>query len=253
MESLDSKRIIIIGGTSGMGEATVDGFRELGAKVVFTGRNKKAGEEIAQRSGAVFKELDLTDRDSIQPVISEAVFELGGLDSLFVPAAVHPQYYPAEVLPVEDFERILNTNVTGTFLANQAAFPHLKEHGGSIVDFTSATGFSGYPGYASYATSKGAIASWVRTIAIEWGKYNIRVNMICPAIWTPMFDQARAEMTSEQLTVFDEGMKQRMPLKGRLGDPMEDYLPVAAFLASDSSRFMTGQILSVDGGMHMVR
>lgn len=253
MERLDGKRIIVIGGTSGMGESTVYGFRELGAKLVFTGRNIDAGKEIAERSGAVFKELDLLEHDKVKPVIGEAVFELGGLDSIFVAAAMHPQYYPAEVLPVDDFQRIVDANLIGTFLCNQAAFEHLKENGGAIVNFTSATGFTGYIGHASYAASKGGVATLVRSLADEWGKYNIRVNSIAPTIWTPMYDRARAAMTPEQLAAHDENQKKTIPIKGKLGDPMEDYLPVAAFLASDSSRYMTGQTFSVDGGKLKLR
>ncbi|MDR1358671.1 MAG: SDR family oxidoreductase [Coriobacteriales bacterium] len=253
MERLDGKRIIVIGGTSGMGETTVDGFRDLGAKVIFTGRNEEAGKTIATRSGAVFKRQDLAEHDTVKKIIDEAVFELGGLDSLFVVAALHPQPTPTENVPLDDFLRIMDANVTGTFLANQAAFPHLKEHGGSIVNFTSATGFTGYPYHASYAASKGAVASFVRTVAVEWGKYGIRVNMIAPAIWTPMYDRARAAMAPEQLAAHDANQKVNTPLKGRLGDPVEDYLPVAAFLASDSSGFMTGQTFSVDGGKLFMR
>jgi NAD(P)-dependent dehydrogenase (short-subunit alcohol dehydrogenase family) len=253
MERLDGKRIIVIGGTSGMGESTVDGFRELGAKVIFTGRNEKAGTVIAERSGAVFKKLDLMEHDTVKPVIDEAVFDLGGLDSLFMVAALHPEYTPTENLPLEDFLRIMDANMTGTYLANVAVFPHLKEKGGSIVNFTSATGFTGYVGHASYAASKGAVASWTRTVASEWGKYNIRVNMVAPAIWTPMYDRARANMTPEQLAAHDANQKVNTPIKGRLGDPIEDYLPVAAFLASDSSHYMTGQTFAVDGGKLMLR
>jgi NAD(P)-dependent dehydrogenase (short-subunit alcohol dehydrogenase family) len=253
MERLDGKRIIVIGGTSGMGESTVDGFRELGAKVVFTGRNEEAGAKIAARSGATFKKLDLAKHDTIRPIVDEAVFELGGLDSLFMVAALHPQYTPTEDLPLDDYLRIMDANMTGTYLANVAVFPHLKEKGGAIVNFTSATGFTGYVGHASYAASKGAVASWTRTVAMEWGKYNIRVNMIAPAIWTPMYDQARAAMTLEQLAAHDENQKHNTPIKGRLGDPTEDYLPVAAFLASESSHYMTGQTFAVDGGKLMLR
>jgi NAD(P)-dependent dehydrogenase (short-subunit alcohol dehydrogenase family) len=253
MERLDGKRIIIVGGTSGMGESTVDGFRDLGAKVVFTGRNEKAGETIARRSGAVFKKLDLAEHGTVKKIIDEAVFEMGGLDSIFVAAALHPSATPTEEVPLDDFLRIMDANMTGTFLSNQAAFSHLKTQGGSIVNFTSATGFTGYPYNASYSASKGAVASFVRTIAQEWGKFNIRVNMIAPAIWTPMYDRIRAAMPPEQLAAHDESQKKTTPLGGKLGDPLLDYLPVAAFLASDSSRFMTGQTFAVDGGKLMLR
>jgi NAD(P)-dependent dehydrogenase (short-subunit alcohol dehydrogenase family) len=253
MERLDGQRIIVIGGTSGMGESTVDGFMGIGAKVVFTGRNKEAGAAISKRSGATFMRQDLSEHDQVKVVIDAAVKELGGLDALFMVAAIHPSPYPAEVLPVDDFERIMDANVTGTFLANQAVFPYLKEKGGSIVNFTSATGFSGYPYHASYAASKGAVASLTRTLALEWGKYNIRVNMIAPAIWTPMYDQVRANMSPEQLAAHDASQKQNTPIDGKLGDPMTDYLPVAAFLASASSRYITGQTIPVDGGKLFMR
>lgn len=253
MERLDGKRIIVVGGTSGMGESTVDGLCGLGAKVVFTGRNENAGRAIAERSGAIFKRLDLMEHDTVKPVIDEAVSELGGLDSIFVAAALHPTATPTESVPLEDFLRIMDANMTGTFLTNQAVFPHLKDQGGSIVNFTSATGFTGYPYNASYSASKGAVASFVRTIATEWGQHDIRVNMIAPAIWTPMYDTVRASMTPEQLAAHDASQKKTTPLGGKLGDPVKDYLPVAAFLASDSSRFITGQTIPVDGGKLMLR
>jgi NAD(P)-dependent dehydrogenase (short-subunit alcohol dehydrogenase family) len=253
MERLDGKRVIVVGGTSGMGESTVDGFMDIGANVVFTGRNEEAGSTIAKRSGATFIRQDLSEHDQVKVVIDQAVEILGGLDSLFMVAALHPSPYPAEVLPVEDFERILDANVIGTFLANQAVFPYLKESGGSIVNFTSATGFTGYLYHSSYAASKGAVASLTRTLAQEWGKYNIRVNMIAPAIWTPMYDRARAAMSPEQLVAHDANQKQNTPIDGKLGDPVRDYLPVAAFLVSESSRYITGQAIPVDGGKLMLR
>lgn len=253
MERLDGQRIIIIGGTSGMGESTVDGFCGLGAKIAFTGRNEEAGKAIAERSGATFMRLDLMEHDSVKPGIDAAVKELGGLDSIFVVAALHPHPTPSQDVPLEDFLRIMDANVTGTFLSNQAAFPYLKDKGGAIVNFTSATGFTGYPYNTSYAASKGAVASLTRTLAMEWGAFNVRVNMISPAIWTPMYDTVRASMTPEQLAAHDESQKKTTPLGGKLGDPMEDYLPVAAFLASDASRFITGQAIAVDGGKLMLR
>lgn len=253
MENISGQRIIVIGGTSGMGESTVEGFSKLGAKVVFTGRNEKAGAEIAERSGAMFIRQDLMEHDKVKPAIDEAVEILGGLDSVFVVAAILPDHRPAETVTTEDFIRILDANVVGTFLVNQAVFPYLKDKGGSIVNFTSAGGFQGYPGAVAYSASKGAVASLTRTLAMEWGKYDIRVNMIAPAIWTPMYDKARAQMSPEQLEAHDENQKKNTPIKGRLGDPMTDYLPVAAFLASDSSCYMTGQALSVDGGKLMLR
>lgn len=254
MERLDGKKILIVGGTSGMGEATVDGFCELGATVVFTGRNEEAGKTIAERSGATFIKNDLLQHDTVKPMVDEAVEAMGGIDVLFMVAAIHPRPYPTDVAPLDDFMRIVDANLFGTFLTNQAVFPYFKEQGfGNIVNFSSATGFSGYPYHASYAASKGAVTSFVRTLAQEWGPLNIRVNMIVPAIWTPMYDTTRANMAPEQLAAHDANQLKNTPLGGKLGDPMKDYLPVAAFMASDSSRFITGQAIPVDGGKLMMR
>jgi NAD(P)-dependent dehydrogenase (short-subunit alcohol dehydrogenase family) len=136
---------------------------------------------------------------------------------------------------------------------NRAVFPHLRDHGGSIINFASGAGALGLPNKAAYSAAKGAVLAWTRTVAQEWGPHNIRVNAIAPAIWTPMYEKTRAEMSPEQLSSHDAYMAKVIPLGGKLGDMVEDLVPVLAFLASPGSRFMTGQIIAVDGGTLMVR
>ena len=138
-------------------------------------------------------------------------------------------------------------------IANQAAFPYLKDRGGRIINFASAAGAVGLRGCAHYSASKGAVLAWTRTIAQEWGHYGISANAIAPGMWTPMYDATRAGMTPEQLEAHDRGMTMMIPLGGRLGDADSDMAPVLVFLASDASRFITGQTLAVDGGLMMVR
>lgn len=128
----------------------------------------------------------------------------------------------------------------------------MKEHGGHIINFTSASAFINSPGQAHYGASKGAVNVWSRTIAFEWMKYNIRVNMIAPCIKTPMYEQMRAMMTPEQLAAHDASLA-NLCLGGQLGDMETDFIPVMAFMASDSSKFITGQTISIDGGIMMVR
>ena len=147
----------------------------------------------------------------------------------------------------------MDINSTGTFLTNTLSFPHLKQRGGAILNFSSAGGIQGYPNKAHYAASKGAVSAWVRSIAKEWGQYNIRVNAIAPAIWTPMYDKTRASMNPEQLAAHDEMLKASIPLGGKLGDVEKDYLPVMRFLCSDDAKFMTGQMFAIDGGAIMLR
>jgi NAD(P)-dependent dehydrogenase (short-subunit alcohol dehydrogenase family) len=251
MERLDGKRIIVTGGTSGMGEGIVRAFPALGAKVVFWGRNEKAGAKIASESGATFVKAEITDPVSVTEGMKKSVELLGGVD-VFIHAAGIGPHCPAEKITLDAFKSVMETNTTGTFLTNEAVFPYMKETGGHIINFTSASAFIISPGQAHYAASKGAVNSWSRTIAKEWMPYNIRVNMIAPCIKTPMYEQMRTMMTPEQLAAHDASLA-NLCLGGQMGDMETDFIPVMAFMASDSSKFITGQMISVDGGIMMVR
>ncbi|MDB6062639.1 MAG: Short-chain dehydrogenase [Verrucomicrobiaceae bacterium] len=250
--SISGKKIIIAGGTSGMGQAMVEAFPALGAQVIFFGRSVDKGNALARSSGARFIEADVADEDSIKSAIERAVAELGGLDVLITAAGVAPGA-AAENITLADWLEVMAINVTGTYLTNTIAFPHLKEHGGTILNFSSAGGIQGYAGKAHYAASKGAVVAWTRSLAKEWGRYNIRVNAIAPAIWTPMYDKTRASMSAEQLDQHDRMMLGAVPLGGKLGNVTDDFLPVMRFLCSDDAKFMTGQVFAIDGGVLMLR
>lgn len=251
MERLDGKRIIITGGTSGMGEGMTRAFPGLGAKVVFWGRNEAAGAKIAEDSGATFVKVEISDEDSVNAAMEKSVEILGGVDVLVHAAGIAPNC-PAEAITAESFKEVLDTNAFGTFLVNKAVFPHMKDTGGNIINFTSASAFINSPTQAHYGASKGAVNAWSRTIAFEWMKYNIRVNLIAPCIKTPMYEKMCSLMTPEQLAAH-KAMLANICLGGDMGDMDTDFIPVMAFMASDSSKFITGQTISVDGGVMMVR
>jgi NAD(P)-dependent dehydrogenase (short-subunit alcohol dehydrogenase family) len=248
---LENKRIIVTGGASGIGAATVRAYTREGARVVSLDIND--GVAVAQEAGraATFMRCDIADRRQVFDTFERAVGWLGGLDAMANVAGVERRT-PAEDIPDDEWDLIFDVNVKGTLYTNQAAFRHLRDGGGRIINFGSGAGIRGQAGSAHYSASKGAVMAWTRTIAQEWARYRITVNSVVPAIWTPMYDAWRARMSDQERMIHDMAMQHVVPLGGKLGDPDADAAPIMVFLASNLSHFMTGQCFAVDGGMIML-
>lgn len=256
---LINKRIIVTGCARGMGAATVRAYVNAGAQVVGMDLNDADGDAVCagasqSASGkATYINVDVADKASVVAAFSAAVEELGGLDALAHPAAIHRAGSATDV-SVSDWDLMLAVNVRGTMLTNQAAFPYLKAAGGgSIINFGSISGQRAEPTASAYSTSKGAVHAWTRTAAGTWGKDNVRVNAILPAIATPMYQEARARSTERENELSYWRNLQSIALGEEYGDPDRDLGPVMVFMASDASRFITGQLIPVDGGQHNVR
>lgn len=255
---LQGKNIIVTGGARGIGASVVRAYAAQGARVASLDVLDAEGKQTAARineqyPGAVtFYHCDIADRGEVETVFDSAVGAMGGLDVMANIAGVE-RTAPAEDITREHWDLIFDVNVRGTLHTNQAAFIHLRERGGRIINFGSAAGLTGMPGAAHYAASKGAVLAWTRTVAQEWARYGITVNAVAPMIWTPMYDAHRAKMTAQELIDHDRHLASIIPLGGKLGDAERDLAPVMVFLASDSARFITGQTLSVDAGTVPVR
>jgi NAD(P)-dependent dehydrogenase (short-subunit alcohol dehydrogenase family) len=245
---LAGKRIIVTGGASGIGAATVRAYVRERAKVVSLDVNDDAGELSAKEVGTLYRHCDVSARAEVNEVFAAAIEELGGLDVLVHAAGIEPATL-AEDTPEDEWDLVLDVNAKGTMLTNQAAFRAMQATGGAIVNFASPAGIEGQAGSAAYAASKGAVLGWTRTVAHEWGRYRIRVNAMAPVMSTPMLERHRARLTLEEQQGMDFVLAARIPLGGKPGDPDTDLGPVMVFLASDASHFITGQTLCVDGGM----
>lgn len=252
--TLQGKRIIVTGTAGGIGASAVRALVGAGAHVAALDVNDEAGRAVvaeATRNGpgrAAYFRCDIRFRETVDSVFAAAVGELGGLDALVNIAGVE-RSAPAEEITAADWDLMFDVNARGTFHTNQAAFPHLRERGGRILNFGSAAGVMGLPGCAHYAAAKAAVLGWTRTIAKEWARFGISVNALAPGMWTPMYEAHRARMTPEELKAHDTMMARAIPLGGRLGDPDRDMAPMLIFLISDGARFITGQTLAVDGGL----
>ena len=252
--NIHGKRVIVTGSASGIGASALKALVAAGAHVVGMDLADEAGSGIvaaAAQAGpgtALYLRCDVSAREEVEQVFGAAVRHLGGLDALINIAGVERKA-AAEDITQQDWDLMFNVNARGTLNTNQAAFIHLKQSGGAILNFASAAGVMGVPGLAHYSASKAAVLGWTRTAAKEWGKYRITVNALAPAMWTPMYETFRSRLEAAPLQAHDEMMANLIPLGGKLGDPDRDMAPVLVFLVSDGARFITGQTLAVDGGL----
>ena len=251
---LKDKKIIVTGAGRGMGAATLKVYVEAGANVIAMDIKDDLGRpvcEVVNKHGpgsASYVHIDVADKQSVTNAFAEALDILGGLDVLANPAGIQGPSDAGDV-SVEDWELMFSVNTTGTMLTNQTAYKYMKETGGgSIINFGSISGQRPEPGAAAYSAAKGAVHSWTRTAAGTWGKDNVRVNAILPAIATPMFEEAVASLTEEENKANYWINFRNIFIGGKYGDAEKDLGPVMVFFASDSSRFITGQLIPVDGG-----
>lgn len=244
---LKDKVAIITGSTSGMGRATAELFAKEGAKVVITGRNEDRAKEIVdniryQGHEAFYVIADTSKIEDLKNIKEQTVKQYGTVDILFNNAGALSMS-PLQEVTIEEWNHVFNVNVTSMMYLTQLVAPIMKEKGkGVIINTSSVAGFAAHHGFAAYVSSKHSASGLTKSMAWELGP-EIRVNGIAPgAIHTAMVDSIGGPNILGH-------MKEGSPLK-RIGQP-EDIANVALFLASDSSSFIDGQIIKVDGGFEV--
>jgi NAD(P)-dependent dehydrogenase (short-subunit alcohol dehydrogenase family) len=246
MFDLTNKAAIVTGASKGIGEAIARGLAEFGARVVVSSRKQEAVEAVAARFrkdglNATAVAAHVGDSSAVHRLVDETVRLSGRLDVVVNNAGTNPVYGPLLEADGQAFDKIVSINLKGPLELARAAYPHLRERGGSIVNISSIGGLTPEPGLGLYSVSKAALLSLTKVMAHEWGRDGIRVNAICPGLIQTKFSAALWQ---------DEQVLQRflreVPL-GRIGQP-DDIVGLAVYLASDASRYCNGAILTVDGG-----
>ena len=245
--TLDGEVALVTGAARGLGRAISLALANAGADIVLGLRDVNTAPDLVEEIEAVGRralrlQLDVAHRDQIFTAVDQAVKHFGRLDILVNNAGVAPEN-PAEKVREEDFDFTLTVNLKGTFFASQAAGRvMIQQQRGCIINMSSQAGFVALPTESVYCMTKAAIAHLTKCLAVEWGKYNIRVNAVAPTfIRTPGTESALADPAFRADTI------ERIAALHRIGEPM-DVAGAVVFLASPASSLITGHTILIDGG-----
>ncbi|WP_024577584.1 MULTISPECIES: glucose 1-dehydrogenase [unclassified Afipia] len=244
---LTGKIAIVTGGNGGIGLGMARGLARAGAGIVIAGRNKDKSEEAvrdieALGASALAVSVDVTDIASVGAMVEATLAQMGRIDILINNAGMSVRQ-PAHALSLDDWQTVMNTNLTSAFICAKAVYPAMKQAGGGkIINIGSMTSIFGAAYAPAYAASKGGIVQFTKSIALSWAADNIQANAILPG-W---IDTALTRTARAQVSGLNENVLNRTPAK-RWGN-IDDLAGAAVFLASPASDFVTGTAIPVDGG-----
>jgi 3-oxoacyl-[acyl-carrier protein] reductase len=244
---MNNRTAFVSGASRGIGKACALTLAAAGARVVLAARNGDKLEEVAgeiRSSGreAFVVTLDLSAADSIRDAFSKAAKEFGRIDILVNNAAITKDGLALR-MKKDDWDSVISTNLTGSFLAIQQVLPGMvRERWGRIINISSVVGETGNPGQANYVASKSGLIGLTKALALELSSRNITVNAVAPGF-------IETDMTSVLSDEVKQNLLGRIPLK-RMGSP-DDVATAVRFLASDDAGYITGHVLDVNGGLYM--
>ena len=244
MNNLENKNIIVTGASGGIGNSIVKKLNKAGANILASGTRIEKLEELKKNFENIkILKFDISQSDKIAEFIENATNELGGsLDGLVNNAGI-TQDNLAIRMSLEEWQKVININLTSTFLMSKFAIKKmLKNKSGKIVNITSVVGHTGNLGQANYTASKAAIVAMSKSLAIEYAKKNININCISPGF-------IKTAMTDNIDEKFREVIVSKIP-SARLGEP-DDIANAVLFLSSDQSDYINGETIHVNGGMYM--
>ena len=244
MNNLENKNIIVTGASGGIGNSIVKKLNQAGANILASGTRIEKLEELKKNFENIkILKFDISQNDKIAEFIENATNEFGGsLDGLVNNAGI-TQDNLAIRMSLEEWQKVININLTSTFLMSKFAIKKmLKNKSGKIVNITSVVGHTGNLGQANYTASKAAIVAMSKSLAIEYAKKNININCISPGF-------IKTAMTDNIDKKFKEVVVSKIP-SARLGEP-DDIANAVLFLSSDQSDYINGETMHVNGGMYM--
>ena len=239
---LREKTAIITGGASGIGWEAVQLFAREGAKVAIADFNREAAEEKASSLGdnVMAVHVNVADRQSVEQMVEMVAGRFGGIDILVNNAGITKDSM-LKKLAIEDFQRVIDVNLTGVFHCTQAALPYIeKSKAGRIINTTSVSGVYGNVGQTNYSAAKAGVVGMTKTWAKELGRKGITVNAVAPGFIATSMVDTMPEMIIEQVKLLIPSQK--------LGKP-QDIANAYLYLASDEAGYVNGTVLEVDGGM----
>ncbi len=244
---LTGKAAIITGGSKGLGEAMASGLASAGADVLVTSRHEEEAHAVAKQIAAGFGQraigmaADVTSDSDLQAMTQRALDQFGRIDILINNAGINIRG-PIDELSYDEFKAVQDVNVNGIWLATRAVVPHMKQRKyGRIINMASTLGVVGLSNRTPYATSKGAVVQMTRALGLELAPFNIMVNAICPGPFlTPMNIPIAEDEQTKKFIVGAVALE-------RWGE-MKEIQGAAILLASDAASYMTGSLLTVDGG-----